>query len=127
MPSPIEIVEAFLDRMAVPGGFAAAIRDTFTPETRYLNVGLSDTTGIEESVAFAGQLEAMTGANAIRIETLSIAAAGNTVLTERIDHLIRDDGTTAMSIRLMGVFDVDGDKITAWRDYFDTAGMAGGN
>jgi limonene-1,2-epoxide hydrolase len=26
-----------------------------------------------------------------------------------------------VSIKLMGVFEMDGSKIVAWRDYFDTA------
>jgi len=37
------------------------------------------------------------------------------------------DGNPAMSIRLMGTFEVAGGKITAWRDYFDTAGLAAGS
>ncbi|MBV1918313.1 MAG: hypothetical protein KUG65_09680 [Sphingomonadaceae bacterium] len=51
---------------------------------------------------------------------------GGTVLTERIDHMRDADGRTLMSIRVMGTFDVKDGKIAAWRDYFDTAGLASG-
>lgn len=53
------------------------------------------------------------------VEILNLAVAGNVVLTERIDHLIFDG--TATDARCMGAFEVSGDKITAWRDYFDSA------
>jgi limonene-1,2-epoxide hydrolase len=51
------------------------------------------------------------------IEILNLAVSGNVVLTERVDHL-QFDGQRLDS-RVMGAFEVSGDKITAWRDYFD--------
>ena len=41
-----------------------------------------------------------------------------TVLNERTDIFELVDGKT-LSIRVMGVFELSGGKITAWRDYFD--------
>jgi limonene-1,2-epoxide hydrolase len=41
-----------------------------------------------------------------------------TVLNERTDVFELVDGKT-LSIRVMGVFELSGGKITAWRDYFD--------
>jgi limonene-1,2-epoxide hydrolase len=51
------------------------------------------------------------------IEVLNLAVTGNVVLTERVDHFVYDGGE--IHARLMGAFEVDGDKIKAWRDYFD--------
>ena len=51
------------------------------------------------------------------IEILNLAVAGNVVLTERVDHFVYDG--KSIHARVMGAFEVDGDKITAWRDYFD--------
>ena len=62
----------------------------------------------------------------MRVDNLAVAEIGNKVLTERIDHVLDKDGNAIMSIRVMGIFELDGSKITAWRDYFDTAGLAGG-
>lgn len=124
MPTPIKTVEAFLAMLEQPGGFTAGVQAFFTPQTRYLNVGMSDTTGIEQALAFVKGFEASMGATSMRADMLAIAATGNTVMTERIDHLIGTDGKTVVSITLMGIFEVEDGKITAWRDYFDTAGLA---
>ena len=51
-------------------------------------------------------------------EILNLAAAGNVVLTERVDRFVFDG--TPVDARCMGAFEVTGDKISAWRDYFDT-------
>ena len=50
---------------------------------------------------------------------LSIAASGNTVLTERIDEF--GLGGVHVKLPLMGAFEVHDGLITAWRDYFDLA------
>ena len=124
MPTPTEVVTDLLDRLEQPGGFADAVRATFTDTTRYLNVGMSDTTGIAEALAFVERFESFTGANCLRVEMLAIAENGETVFTERIDHLIAPDGHVVRSIRILGVFEVSGGKIAGWRDYFDTAALA---
>jgi limonene-1,2-epoxide hydrolase len=48
---------------------------------------------------------------------LNLAIAGNVVLTERVGHFVCEGKT--IHARVMGAFEVTGDKITAWRDYFD--------
>jgi len=50
-------------------------------------------------------------------EILNLATAGNVVLTERVDRFVFDG--EEVDARCMGAFEVTGDKITAWRDYFD--------
>ena len=50
---------------------------------------------------------------------LAIAADGNRGLTERLDRFVRADGSTIAAAKVMGLFEVDGDCIIAWRDYFD--------
>jgi limonene-1,2-epoxide hydrolase len=56
------------------------------------------------------------------IEIVNLAVAGNAVLTERVDHFVYDGKT--IDARVMGAFEVSGDKITAWRDYFDVPNSA---
>ena len=49
----------------------------------------------------------------------SIAANGQTVLTERVDAFELKNGGRA-SLPVMGTFEIDADgKIAQWRDYFD--------
>ena len=122
MPSPTETVTAFLAMWQKPRGFGEAVEAYFTPETVWENVGATKTVGSAEALtAFPGFAD---GGPAIRVDTLAIAAVGNIVLTERIDHIMGPDGNPAMSIPLMGAFNVEDGKIVAWRDYFDTAGFA---
>jgi limonene-1,2-epoxide hydrolase len=51
---------------------------------------------------------------------MNLAVAGNVVVTERVDHFVFDGKT--IHARVMGAFELAGDKITAWRDYFDATG-----
>ena len=53
------------------------------------------------------------------IDLLNLAVAGNTVLTERVDHSGFDGRPTHTPV--MGAFEVADGKIVAWRDYFDTS------
>ena len=46
-----------------------------------------------------------------------IVADGNIVLTERVDHFLVND--KKVSVPCMGVFELQGGKIAAWRDYWD--------
>jgi limonene-1,2-epoxide hydrolase len=126
MTTPTETVMAFLAMCEKPGGFADAVRAFFTPTTRYINVGMTDSTGIDEGIAVVQSFETAMGATSLKVDMLALAEAGGTVLTERIDHLLGADGQPAMSLAVMGIFEVADGKITAWRDYFDTAGTAGG-
>ena len=45
---------------------------------------------------------------------------GNLVMNERTDVLRRKDGD-AIPLPVTGVFEIENDRIAAWRDYFDMA------
>jgi limonene-1,2-epoxide hydrolase len=60
----------------------------------------------------------------VRIEMLAIAADGNRVLTERLDIFERADGSEIGRVTLMGIFEIQGDHIKAWRDYADLNAVA---
>jgi limonene-1,2-epoxide hydrolase len=51
------------------------------------------------------------------LEVLKVAVNDSLVMVERIDRFIYDGKN--VSARCMGAFEVLGDKIIAWRDYFD--------
>jgi len=53
----------------------------------------------------------------IEWETLNMAEAGNIVLTERVDRF--EMGGKKVELPVAGVFEIEGGKIKAWRDYFD--------
>ncbi|MSR14808.1 MAG: limonene-1,2-epoxide hydrolase [Gammaproteobacteria bacterium] len=54
----------------------------------------------------------------IRFEIQHQVATGNVVMNERIDHVTPPAGKN-YGLPVVGVFEVRGDKICAWRDYFD--------
>lgn len=124
MTHAIETVEAFIARWGKSvDDFRSAIRDWFTPETVWDNVGIARTTGIDEALAFFERFAAQAGFVSFDVEMINIAAAGNVVLTERVDRAVLPDGSVrgGPGLRVMGAFEVDGPKIVAWRDYLDTA------
>ena len=122
MADPIDVVREFCSVLSDGReGLHRAIRQWFTPETVWINVGLATTTGAEEAIGLMKQLEGSMGIDSLRIEILSIAATGNKVLTERRDIMIGASGEELSNDPVMGIFEVEGDHIVAWRDYFDSA------
>jgi limonene-1,2-epoxide hydrolase len=120
MPTPGEIVTAFIAKWEEPDGFPEAVEVYFTDETVWENVGLITTSGRQEAVGFYDQFSAQTGMTGMKIDVLALAETGGKVLTERIDYLLGADGKPVMTVPVMGVFETADGKITAWRDYFDT-------
>lgn len=59
----------------------------------------------------------------IVFETHLQVATGNVVMNERTDTITTDGN--AVSLPVMGVFELHEGKITAWRDYFDRKMMTG--
>ncbi|WP_060978187.1 MULTISPECIES: limonene-1,2-epoxide hydrolase family protein [Pseudomonadota] len=99
----------------------AAMDRRFTDETVWENVGLSRTVGFAEAKALMDGFAQMYPIESAEVIVHHIAAHGNVVLTERTDNFFDGEGQQIVSIKLMGVFEMDGPKIVAWRDYFDTA------
>lgn len=62
-------------------------------------------------------LESKGGFDRVHWKVLAIAAAGNKVLTERVDDFTL--GGIDVSLPLMGIFEIEDGSIRAWRDYFD--------
>lgn len=116
--TPIEIVTAFCAKFPEDEG-KAAIRKYFTSGTVWINEGISRTTGIDEAIAFLERPNRSPSIAAVHFDILAIAADGNRVLTERLDRFVRADGSEIAAIKVMGIFEVEDDRIVAWRDYAD--------
>jgi len=122
------------DAETVVGDFFQALGTTLEENVaayeRYAAPGLVWDTGSrvlhsrDEAIAHLRAIPGEYGVEAFRANVLNIAAAGNVVLTERLDDLLRPDGSVILSCKVMGTFEVDGDQIVAWRDYYDTAALA---
>lgn len=58
----------------------------------------------------------------IEFEIRTIAATGDTVILERVDHITTPDGSHAMPV--VGVIVLQAGKVREWREYFDQAQAA---
>ncbi len=98
------------DRLDWPAIHAALADDIF-----YHNIPMAPCHGLAEFKAFFAPFPL----TAAKFDIHNITATGNTVMTERTDHLHM--GENAIVLRVMGVFEIRDGKIAAWRDYFDMA------
>ena len=123
--TPTEIVTRFLDRWNVDlDEIRAALRDTLGTTGVWDNVNMSVTTGAEQAMPMIDAFVALTGFARMGVDMVNLAADGNRVYTERVDRFFDGAGTEILSLRVMGVFEVNPDgTISQWRDYYDSAGM----
>jgi limonene-1,2-epoxide hydrolase len=98
-----------------------AIIGAFADDAVYHNMPMAPIVGIAAITAFVRSF--LTSDRTIEFETLHQVAQGNVVMNERIDIITSDD--KAVRLPVMGVFELSGGKITAWRDYFDLASYRG--
>lgn len=120
-----QVVVRFLDRWNTDiEGIRAALRDTLAADAVWDNVGLSVTHGPEEAMPIIDAFVGQTGFARMGVDMVNMASNGNTVFTERVDRFVDGAGKEIMALRVNGVFEVGADeRITAWRDYFDTKAM----
>ncbi len=115
---PEQIVTEFLGAWAANvDTLRGSFHDYLADDVDYENVDLTHTTTRDDALKLIDNF--LPGLDHITIDMLAIAVTGNKVLTERIDYLRDRDHKVLSTIRVMGIFEVDGDRITAWRDYFD--------
>jgi limonene-1,2-epoxide hydrolase len=111
--SPQEIVEAFC--ASVDALDLDVVIDFLAEDCVYHNIPMDPVVGHDAIRVF---LESFTtGLSRLQFEMLNVAADGDTVLTERVDHFVSPERT--ISLPVMGTFEVKDGKIAAWRDYFD--------
>lgn len=93
------------------------IVDFFTEDGVYYNMPIAPVAGREQLRGFiATFLKDWTKTN---WDILNIAAAGNVVIAERVDHIYVGD--KQVHLPCCGVFELENGKIKVWRDYFDLA------
>ena len=116
--SPEEVVRA------VAGAWSRLdvdeILTLFTADAVYENVGIGVATGTDEiRQAIEPMIRSL---SFFDCEIVSMAVSGNLVFTERVDHIVMDG--TPIPFRIMGIWEVKGDRISAKRDYFNPAGQS---
>lgn len=85
----------------------------------YQNVGMPAAVGAEAIAANLGQQSAVFP-DSYAYQMINIAAAGNTVLTERLD-MIKTRAGDIVGVPVVRTFVVRDGKIARWTDYWDTS------
>jgi limonene-1,2-epoxide hydrolase len=97
-----------------------ALCAVLTDDCEYENVGMGVCHGPEEVRALLGAFFAT--AERMAWDVLAQLEQDGTVMNERVDHFFLPDGKQ-VDVRVAGYFEVVGDKVRRWRDYFDTGPM----
>jgi len=93
-----------------------AVMDFFTDDAIYENVPIDPPN--EGKEAIRKTIDGLTGmATGVEWIVHHQVASGNVVMNERTDRF--KIGDRWVGARVMGVFELEGDKIAKWRDYFD--------
>jgi limonene-1,2-epoxide hydrolase len=93
------------------------VMEFFTDDAVYHNIPLKPAKGKAEIRKTIDGF--MPGTTKIKFKILTTASAGATVFNERVDSFIVNGNHVAVPVA--GVFEISGEKIKAWRDYFDLA------
>ena len=116
--TPDELVTEFCRQWASPD--AERISGYFTENAVYHNIPMEAVRGRQAIKEFIlGFTAAFDGIDFIVHRQIS---EGNLVMNERTDVLRRRDGSS-IDLPVMGVFEIAGGQIAAWRDYFDMAAI----
>ncbi len=97
-----------------------ALCAVLTDDVEYENVGMGVCHGPDEVRALLGGFYA--GAERVKWDVLAQLEQDRTVMNERVDHFFMPGGKQ-VDVRVAGYFEVVGDKVRRWRDYFDTSAM----
>ncbi len=109
----MEIIRRFCAAWAA--GDIDKLVDFFTDDAVYHNIPLQPVQGKD---AIRGIFQVFTAPfERAEWEIRHIAAAGDVVLTERVDRYARPERPVELPV--MGAFEMRDGKIAAWRDYFD--------
>ena len=92
------------------------IVDAFTDDGIYHSTPLTPIVGKEAIRAFVASFE---GVPPGRLEIRNQVAGDTVVMNERVDQLTMNGRPVTLPI--MGVFEIEGGRIKAWREYFDLA------
>ena len=116
MPTPEEVVTAFMNEFDAEHPDAEALIAYFTEDAVYHNMPMEPAVGIE---AVGEALKGVSQMTSRGWEVVHQAANGDIVLNERVDRFLMGDKEVAVLV--CGVFELRDGKIARWRDYFDLA------
>jgi limonene-1,2-epoxide hydrolase len=87
----------------------------FTADAVYHNMPRSAVSGTDEIRRLLVWI--LAGHDSMHFDILTLVAAGDVVVAERVDHLTA--GSAHVALPVVGIFELRDGQIAAWRDYFD--------
>jgi limonene-1,2-epoxide hydrolase len=122
-----QVVKDFFGRLEVSDFDKSrlAFAESITDDCQWVNTGFPTCDGKEACLALWDGFNQSSGFAGLRVDIIAIGSTGDTVVTERIDHLIGPSGEVIASVPLAGTLVVRDGKIAAWRDYFDPRPFVG--
>lgn len=113
-----QVVESFFRDWET--GFTGAFERWIAEDAVWQNTGLPDCSGRDAIMAQLKRYNEISKMPYGRVEMINIMSEGDTVLTERIDHLW-SDGPERHSAKIMGALQVRDGKIVRYSDYLDVS------
>ena len=119
MSDRIQLVRDFIEGEHTAEGLIASVEKHCTDDCVWQNTGMPLIEGKSSMLDLLGSM-GMLGIASMQVEVHHIAEAGTgAVLTERLDHIYRSDGSLLLSLAIMGIFELRDGQIAAWRDYYN--------
>ena len=106
-----------------PDAAKAATRQYFAEGCIWEQTGFPTTTGPDEAAELFDSMGAM-GFSSVDVDFRTVISGGDVVCTERVDWLVRPDGSRVGPLPIVGITEFRDGKITAWREYFDSGNAA---
>ena len=119
-----ESIQTVLDFLkALEGGSKKDTRAAYdkylADDCIYQNSGLPDFDKPATMEFFFSDMDDSTGIVKLAADIHHIAAKGNIVFTERVDHHYDIDGNDILTPTICGIFEVENEQFKRWADYFD--------
>ena len=103
---------------SIPAG-QEAMRTHLTDDCVWDQPPVATTTGGAEAADLLSGMSAM-GFQGVAVDLRNVAAIGDLVFTERVDWMVKTDGSRLGPLPVVGVAEFRDGKISAWREYFDS-------
>jgi limonene-1,2-epoxide hydrolase len=101
--------------------FCGSFQELLTEDCIWDQRPIPRLTGPRQAVRFLRVCRNTLGLATIDVEIHRIATQGNVVHVERVDRLLRADGSLIASAPVAGVLQFSGDRVVHWREYYDSA------
>jgi limonene-1,2-epoxide hydrolase len=118
----VEIVRTFFEAY---GDTYQDVRNSFerylSENCEWVNPGMPTAHGRNAILELLDASHKALGLEGTPVTIRNVAGNENIVFVERVDKLVGPGGHVLLDLPVVGVFEVEGDRIVRWREYADSA------